>query len=258
MERGFSKNRQIGIGIIWLLFIAIFPITSWPLLPDQLRKTESDHLREWGWYFLGVGIAPLTLLLTHNRTRSLKMQTDALRVQTDTDVFTKSIKLLGDKQAAVRQGGIYSLGGIAKDNPNLHPTIMKIITSYLREKTYENFNKQLGKDKSPENKKKLIEKLRLAQESAPSDIEAAIDIIRERQIENDKLLKDSKKSFRFDLSSSYFFNANFCSIDKFSEVNFSDSIMQECRFSKSNLSESFFLSSDLQESFICRIKSQKL
>ncbi|MCY4173659.1 MAG: pentapeptide repeat-containing protein [Cyanobacteria bacterium MAG CAR3_bin_5] len=241
------KVWQVLIGLGWLALIAAFPITSWPLISDQITNHKSEDLQKWGWYLLGAGIAPLTLLLTHDRTRSLRTQTGVLKSQTDVDTFTKSIKLLGDEQAAVRQGGIYSLGRIAKDNSNLHPTIMKIMTSYLREKTYENFNEQLKKESSG-NKDKLIEKLRLAQESAPSDIEAAIDVIRERRIENDKLLKDSKKSFRFDLSSSYFFNANFCSIDKFSDVNFSDTTIQGCRFSKTDLSGSPFISSNLQES----------
>ncbi|MCY4332212.1 MAG: hypothetical protein OXC96_06890 [Cyanobacteria bacterium MAG CAR1_bin_15] len=207
------ENRPLLIGFGWLVILAAFPITSWPWLSDRIIGVESESLQRWGLYLLGVGIAPLTLYLTHNRTQSL-------RTQVDTDAFTKSIELLGNDKATVRQGGIYSLGGIAKDNPDLHPTIMKIITYYLREKTYENFNEQLKKESSG-NKDKLIEKLRLAQESAPSDIEAAIDVIRERRIENDKLLKDSKKSFRFDLSSSYFSMLIFALL-----INFLKSISQ--------------------------------
>ena len=243
------ENRPLLIGLVWLVLIifAAFPITSWPWLSDRIIGVESESLQRWGLYLLGAGIAPLTLLLTYDRTRSLRTQTGVLKSQTDVDTFTKSIKLLGDKQAAVRQGGIYSLGRIAKDNSNLHPTIMKIMTLTFEKKLMRILMNSLKKESSG-NKDKLIEKLRLAQESAPSDIEAAIDVIRERRIENDKLLKDSKKSFRFDLSSSYFFNANFCSIDKFSDVNFSDTTIQGCRFSKTDLSRSSFISSNLQES----------
>ncbi|WP_080688003.1 pentapeptide repeat-containing protein [Candidatus Synechococcus spongiarum] len=241
--RGFSKNWQIVIGLGWLVLIAGVPITSWPWISDQITNHKSEDLQKWGWYLLGAGIAPLTLLLTHNRTQSLRMQTDALRAQTDTDIFTKSIELLGDEKAAVRQGGIYSLGKIAKDDTRLHSTIMKIMTSYIREKSYENFHKQLEQDKSPDNEKRLIKKLR--NESSPSDIDAAIDVIRERKVENIK--QDDKKSFQFDLSSSRIFSADLSFIELRS-TNMSDSMVQKCCFDQSILSDSSFVSSDLQES----------
>ncbi|MCY4056157.1 MAG: pentapeptide repeat-containing protein [Cyanobacteria bacterium MAG CAR4_bin_6] len=239
--REIRENLLVILGVSWLVLIAVVPITSWPWLPDQLRKTESDHLREWGWYFLGVGIAPLTLLLTHNRTRSLKMQTDALRVQTDTDVFTKSIKLLGDKQAAVRQGGIYSLGGIAKNNCNLHPTIMRIMTSYIQEKTYDKFNKQ--------SQKEAIQKP--SNERISLDVKAAIDVLKYRQINHDQPLKDGKRPSQFDLSNSCVFDGDFSFIE-LSHTNFSDSVMHGCCFDRANLSSSSFVASDFHKSTLIK------
>ena len=245
--RGFCENLPAFIvGVVWLGLIARFPITSWPWVSDRIANEKSEDLRNWGWYLLGAGIAPLTLLLTHNRTQSLRMQTEALKAQTDTDVFTKSIKLLGDKKAAVRQGGIYSLGKIANDDARLHPTIMKIITSYIRGETYQKFYKRLQEEKL--TKEELTNKLADDGEPMFSDIEAAIEVIRKQKTSNDKLSKDDKKPFQFDLSDSYLFNANFGFIKELSRTNFSGSVIQGCRFNESNLSGSYFLSSNFQKS----------
>ena len=243
--RDLCKSWQVLIGLGWLALIAAVPITSWPWISDQITNYKSEDLQKWGWYFLGVGIAPLTLLLTHNRTRSLKMQTDALRVQTDTDVFTKSIKLLGDKQAAVRQGGIYSLGGIAKDNPERHSTIIRIMTSYIRGETYRKFHERFEEESlTKEDKENLISKLVNEEEPMSSDIEAAIEVIRERKVHNDKPLrnKENQVKFNFDLSNSYIRNADF-SCAKLPKTNFSDSIILRCSFDDINFQKSLFVKS---------------
>ena len=117
------------------------------------------------------------------------------------------------------------------------------MTSYIREKSYENFHKQLEQDKSLDNEKRLIKKL--MNEASPSDIDAAIDVIRER--ENIKQSADDKKSFQFDLSSSRIFSADLSFI-KLRSTNMSDSMVQKCCFDQSILSDSSFVSSDLQES----------
>lgn len=236
--KNFLKRNKLVFGIVYLLVIMILPFILGPCITRAISKVDSESLRRWGFYLLGLGIAPLGLYLTYDRTQSL-------RLQTDTDIFTKSIELLGNKKAAVRQGGIYSLGKIAKDDIRLHSTIMKIMTSYIREKSYENFHKQLEQDKSPDNKKRLIKKL--MNEASPSDIDAAIDVIRERKVENIKQLADDKKSFQFDLSSSRIFSADLSFIELRS-TNMSDIMMQKCCFDQSILSDSSFVSSNLQES----------
>ena len=233
-----SNNCPVIFALLLLVILIKFPLTSWPWLASAILDADPDSLKSLGFYLLGAGIAPLGLCLTYNRTQSLRMQTD-------TDIFTKSVELLGDPNPAVRQGGIYSLGGIARDNRKLHPTIMKIMTSYIRKKTHEKFNEHAGQEESSQKNKReeLIRKL--SKESPmPSDVEAAIEVIRERKINNDQPLKGSKK---FDLSNSYVFNADF-SFTNFFKTNFSDSIILGCCFDKTNLSDSSFVSSNLQKS----------
>ena len=51
-----------------------------------------------------------------------------------TDRFTKAIAQLGDKEMAIRLGGIYALERIAKDSEKDHGPIMEVLTAYVREK----------------------------------------------------------------------------------------------------------------------------
>ena len=115
---------------------------------------------------------------------------------------------------------------------------MKIMASYIRGETYHKFHERLDKGAlTGENKN-------LANGPMPLDIEAAIAVIRERQIGNDEPLKGSGK-FKFDLSNSYVFNADL-SFTNFFKINFSDSIMLKCSSDETNLSNSFFVNSILK------------
>ena len=51
-----------------------------------------------------------------------------------TDRFTKAITQLGEKEMAIRLGGIYALERIAKDSEKDHRPIMEVLTAYVREK----------------------------------------------------------------------------------------------------------------------------
>ena len=246
--KDLSKDWRVLGGLAWLIFLVV--IAPWPWLSTWITSADSGSLQKWGLYLLGAGIGPIGLYLTYNRTQSLRMQTD-------TGAFTKSVELLASNSAPTRQGGIYVLEKIAKDNPERRSTIMKIMTSYIRGETYRIFHKQLRKETNL-TEEELVEKLveKLAKEPMPSDIEAAIEVIRERQTDNDESLKNnekrSKSNFRFDLSNAYIFNANLGgNSDKFSnflKTNFSNSKMVQCRFDRSDLSGSSFVSSDLRRS----------
>ena len=124
---------------------------------------------------------------------------------------------------------------------------MRIMASYIREKTCREFNEKLEQERFQNNRDKIIQEL--SEKLMSSDIEAAIEVIRERQISNDEILKDNKKSFKykFDLSNACIFNAEFGDAN-FSKINFSDSKMIKCRFDRTNLSGSYFAKSDLQGS----------
>ena len=119
------------------------------------------------------------------------------------------------------------------------------MASYIRGETYRKFYER--REKETLTNEKLIDKL--AKEPMSSDIEAAIAVIRERQIGNDESLKDSEESFKskFDLSNAYLFNSEFGDTQLL-KTNFSDSKMVKCRFDGTDLSGSYFATSDLQGS----------
>ena len=246
MKRILEKYSEILTGVLWLLFVVSIPF--W-LNGFSDIKTNPELLRGFGLFVLGIGVAPLGLYLAYNRTKSSRDQTESLRAQAETekeknvtDAFAKSVELLGNESIAVRQGGIYALGRIAGDNPELHPMIMDIVASYIRQQSRDRFNSRLQKE-GDGYKDKLIEEFN--SKPVSMDIEAAVAVIRQRNTKNDKPSEESRYSL--DLSNAYIFNAYF-NDTKLTEVNFSDSVMMDCIFDKTDLSESNFKASILKGS----------
>ena len=54
-----------------------------------------------------------------------------------TDRYTKAIEQLGSKELDVRIGGIYALERIARDSARDHPTVMEVLTAFVREHSRE-------------------------------------------------------------------------------------------------------------------------
>ena len=90
----------------------------------------------------------------------------------------------------------------------------------------------------------MISKLVNEEEPMSSDIEAAIEVIRERKVHNDKPLrnKENQVKFNFDLSNSYIRNADF-SCAKLPKTNFSDSIVLQYSFDDIDFQKSLFVKS---------------
>src|SRR5580693_6476602 len=54
-----------------------------------------------------------------------------------TDRYTKAIEQLGSDKLDVRIGGIYALERIARDSARDHPTVMEVLTAFIREHSHE-------------------------------------------------------------------------------------------------------------------------
>ena len=54
-----------------------------------------------------------------------------------TDRYTKAIEQLGSDKLDVRIGGIYALERIARDSARDHPTVMEVLTAFIREHSRE-------------------------------------------------------------------------------------------------------------------------
>ena len=225
------------------MWLGVVVLILFSLLPSDI-KDNPELLRGIGFFILGVGIAPLGLLLAYRRTETVQIQATTAKEKAVTEAFAKSVELLGNERESARQGGIYALGRLAKDNEDLHPMIMDIAASYIRQESrrwfYSEKKKMEKEENTPIDKERLIEKLDL--EPTPMDIEAAITVIRQRITKYDK--KTKKKQYLMDLSNAYIFNADF-SNTKLSKVNFSDSVMINCIFDETDLSKSNFVASTL-------------
>ena len=214
-------------------------------------------LREWFWatglFMGGVGIAPVAL-----RLAALRAGYDASR--RITDAFTEAMTLLGHERGEVRQGGIHVLGYLAQEDSQLHPadTIMDILSAYTREGSQQYFEEKLalgvrevqqrgGRDDideaslASEIRGLIIE--RLGQEAMPTDIEAAIAVIRRRGVEE----RTEKGEEAYDLSRACLFGANFREA-KLMGVNFREAHAVECRFQKARLSKAQFENATLRNS----------
>lgn len=208
-----------------------------------------ELLRGIGFFLLGAGVAPLGLFLAYNRTESLKLQTETEKEKAVTEAFAKSVELLGNQREATRQGGVYALGRLADDNPGLHPMIMDIVASYIRQESSRWFiqeeREREKREGKPVGKDELVNELH--RRGMPMDIEAAIAVIRKRKVKNDK--EPTGVEPLLDLSNACIINANFSNAS-LTKVNFSDSVMAHCLFNKTNLSKSNFVGANLSGSSV--------
>src|SRR5690242_10931500 len=54
-----------------------------------------------------------------------------------TDRYTKAIEQLGSEKLDVRIGGIYALERVARDSARDHPTVMEVLTAFVRAHSHE-------------------------------------------------------------------------------------------------------------------------
>lgn len=244
MKEIWKKYWKILLGVLWLLIVVTLAVCI-TVLETQILIVNGrpELLRGVGFFLLGVGVAPLGLFLAYNRTEALKLQAETEKQKAVTEAFAKSVELLGNKREAARQGGVYALGRIAKDNSGYHPMIMDIVASYIRQESRRWFNSEWEKRGESKTVDEIINELRLG--SMPMDIEAAVAVIRERNTDHDKKLEDKK--YLLDLSNAYILNADFSNTSLI-RVNFSDSVMVNCNFDKTDLSRSNIVAANFSRS----------
>jgi hypothetical protein len=80
---------------------------------------------------LGAGLLAAGALLFTARNFTLSREGQV------TDRYTKAIEQLGSEKLDVRIGGIYALERIARDSAKDHPTVMEVLTAFIREHSHE-------------------------------------------------------------------------------------------------------------------------
>jgi hypothetical protein len=130
----------LALAIVWALFV---PVADWLAHHDVGSAkapgyaTAVDNARG-RLLTLGAGLAAAAALVFTARNFTLSRRTFELTEQGQvTDRYTKAIEQLGSDKLDVRIGGIYALERVARDSPRDHPTVMEVLTAFIREHSRE-------------------------------------------------------------------------------------------------------------------------
>ena len=92
---------------------------------------------------------------------------EATREAQFADRYSRALEQVGSDNPDVRIGGIYALEGIALDSPRHHPTVMEVLSAFIR-----GHSRARTDGDSPERR-------------PPSDVQAALTVVGRRKTEND-------------------------------------------------------------------------
>ena len=130
----------LALVIVWTLFV---PLADWLARHDvgsatgSLHETALDNARG-RLLTLGAGIFAAGALVFTARNFTVSRRTLELTEQGQvTDRYTKAIEQLGSDKLDVRIGGIYALERVARDSAKDHPTVMEVLSAFIREHSRE-------------------------------------------------------------------------------------------------------------------------
>lgn len=121
------------VAVAWVLFV---PTADWLAHLDvgsangSLLQKARDAARG-RLLTLGAGLVAAAALLFTARNFILSREGQV------TDRYTKAIEQLGSDKIDVRIGGIFALERIARDSAKDHPTVMEVLTAFVREHSRE-------------------------------------------------------------------------------------------------------------------------
>jgi uncharacterized protein YjbI with pentapeptide repeats len=160
----------LAAAIVWVLFV---PIADWLATHDvgsakpALLQTARDAARG-RLLTLAAGLFAAGALVFTALNFSLSREGQV------TDRYTKAIEQLGSDKLDVRIGGIYALERIAWDSAKDHPTVMEVLTAFIREHSREQWP---SSDTGDEGQERLTR----------PDVQAAVTVVGRRDAERDIL-----------------------------------------------------------------------
>jgi len=163
----------VALAIAWVLFV---PGADWLARHDvasakgPLLQTARDAARG-RLLTLAAGLFAVGALVYTARNFTLSREGQV------TDRYTKAIEQLGSDKLDVRIGGIYALERVARDSSRDHPTVMEVLTAFIREHSNEPW---------PPSDPGGLERER----STRPDVQAAVTVVGRRDAERDIRLID--------------------------------------------------------------------
>ena len=158
----------LALVVTWVLFV---PAADWLAHHDvgsvkgSLHEMAVDNARG-RLLTLGAGLFAAGALLFTARNFTLSREGQV------TDRYTKAVKQLGSKKLDVRIGGIYALERVARDSARDHPTVMEVLTAFVREYSREQLP---ASDPGGREQKR----------STRPDVQAAVTVIGRRDAKRD-------------------------------------------------------------------------
>jgi uncharacterized protein YjbI with pentapeptide repeats len=177
------------LAVGWVLFV---PAADWLAHQDvgpakgTLLQSARDAARGRLLTF-GAGALAAGALLFTARTFTLSREGQV------TDRYTKAIEQLGSDKVDVRIGGIYALERIARDSAKDHPTVMAVLTAFVREHSQEHREeyKKREQQRPEEPSGREGEQKRFTR----PDIQAALTVIGRRDPSRDQQPIDLQGAF---------------------------------------------------------------
>ncbi len=123
----------LALAIVWALLV---PVPDWLARHDvgsvngPPLRTARDAARG-RLLTLGAGLLAAGALWFTARNLAMYREGQV------TDRYTKAIEQLGSDKLDVRIGGIYSLERVARDSARDHPTVMEVLSAFVREHSHE-------------------------------------------------------------------------------------------------------------------------
>ena len=159
---------MLAAAVAWVLFV---PAADWLARHDvasakgPLLQTARDTARG-RLLTLGAGLFAAAALLFTARNFTLSREGQV------TDRYTKAIEQLGSDKLDVRIGGIYALERVARDSSRDHPTVMEVVSAFVREHSREQW---------PSSDPGGQEQAR----STRPDVQAAVTVVGRRDVKRD-------------------------------------------------------------------------
>ena len=139
-----ARRSQLIRGLIGVAAVVLAAVIVWALLvpgTDWLARhdigsakgsldTAQDAARG-RLLTLGAGLLAAGALVFTARNFTLSREGQV------TDRYTKAVEQLGSDKLDVRIGGIYALERIARDSAKDHPTVMEVLTAFIRDHSRE-------------------------------------------------------------------------------------------------------------------------
>jgi Pentapeptide repeats (8 copies) len=142
-----------------------------------------------------------------------------------TDRYTKAIEQLGSDKLDVRLGGIYALERIARDSARDHPTVMEVLSAFIREHSREQWPPREPDADMPGP-------------ATRPDVQAAVTVVGRRTS------RDHPDADRIDVQGANLTGANLTRAD------LTGAILTRARFAKANLSSAMLARADLTDAYL--------